>query len=460
MNIDIAIIIGYLLTLLLVGILSSRNLKTINDFAISNIKYGKTIIFITMCASFLGGGFSFGNATEVFKNGIGNIFILCGFSMGQIFVGKYIAIKMDKFKGCISAGDIIGMNYGKIIRIITGILSTLICSGILGAQVSVIGKILNVFIGIPNYIGVILGFGIILVYSTLGGIKANVITNIVQFAILIIGMPLLLIYGLISIGGIGNIIINIPIEYLNIFNNRNIISFISLFITMIIGEMLVPPYIQRLLIGKNSKETSKATIMSGYTSILFFIMTGLIGLIAYVVDPNMNSELAMIELIKKVMPLGISGIIISAMMAIVLSTADSFLNSAAVGAINDVYIPLKGDSVSKLKVVRICNFGIGIFAVLVALFIPNLIEILKFSYSFWAPTILPILIFTILGIRLKDLGVWIGILVGFSSTFIWNVILSNPFDIDGLIIGFLLNVITLVITTIIGNVIFLKVKEK
>jgi len=462
LNIDICIIIIYLLFILLIGLIASKKVNTIDDFAISNVRYGKTVIFITMCCSFLGGGFSFGNATEVFKNGIGNIIALCGFSIGQIFIGKHIATKMDRFQGCISTGNIIGNLYGKSMQIATGILSTIICSGILGAQVSVMGNIFEVFIGVPSYIGVIVGFGIVLIYSTLGGIKADVITDIIQFIVLIIGMPILLIYGLNKIGGIENIINIIPSNYWNIFNNSSVISFVSVFVTLMIGEMLVPPYVQRLLMGKNAKDTSKATIMSGYASIPFFTMTGMIGLIAYVFNPNMNPEYAMTGLIKGVLPVGISGIIISAMMAIVLSTADSFLNSAAVGLINDVYIPIKDGNVSekdRLKIVRSANLIIGIISISVALIIPNLIDILTFSYSFWAPTILPILLLSILGLRLKKIFVWIGIVIGFISTFIWNIVLSNPFDIDGLILGFLLNILTLMFFTLIKSIIFIKIKK-
>lgn len=460
--IDISIIAIYLIVILVIGMISSRKVSSISDFAVSNVKYGKTVIFITMCCSFLGGGFSFGNTAEVYKNGIGNIFALFGFSIGQILIGKYVANRMDKFSGCISTGSIIEKMYGKRMQILTGILSTIICSGILGAQVSVLGNIFEVFIGIPSYIGVIIGFGIVLIYSTMGGIKADIITDIIQFIILIIGMPVLLIFGLNHIGGINGLIQNVPIEFWDIFNNNGVISFFSLFITLMIGEMLVPPYVQRLLMGKNSKETSVATKMSGYASIPFFVITGTIGLIAYVYNSNIDPEYSMIFLIKNVLPVGISGIIVSSMMAIVLSTADSFLNSAAVGLINDVYIPLKKDNINekeRLKVVRITNLIIGIVSVSVALAIPSLIEILTFSYSFWAPTILPILLLTILDFKLKKIGAWFGIIVGIISVFIWNVALLKPYGIDGLIIGFVINIVTSIVITLIGNVIYIKIKR-
>lgn len=461
MNIDALIIIIYLLVILFIGVISSRKLKTIDDFAVSNVKYGKTIIFITMCCSFLGGGFSFGNAAEVYKNGIGNILVLCGFSVGQVFVGKRIAGKIDKFKGCISTGSIIGKMYGTRMQVVTGVLATLICSGILGAQVSVMGSIFQTFFGIPSTLGVICGFGIVLIYSTMGGIKADILTDIVQFVVLIIGIPILVFYGINAAGGIKNVLQSVPIEYFNILNNSNLLWFMSLFFTLMIGEMLVPPYVQRLLIGKNSKDTSSATVTSGYASVIFFILTGLVGLISYKIDNTMEAETVMISLIQKVLPVGLSGLIISAMMAIVLSTADSFLNSAAVSVINDVYLPLKEYTVGekeRLKIVRIANVVIGIVAVTVALNMPRLLDILTFSYSFWAPTILPVLIFTILGYKLNEKAVWCGIVLGSISSTGWNILFQKPYGIDGLIIGLAVNVIVTAIMQIAGKIVVIKAK--
>lgn len=463
MNIDVYIIFGYLILILVIGVVSSRKVKSIDDFALSNVKYGKTVLFITMCCSFLGGGFSFGNATEVYKNGIGNIIVLCGFSLGQVIIGKYVVPKISNFRDCISTGNIIGKVYGKGMQIITGILSTMICAGILAAQVSVMGNIFHTFIGIPSYIGIIVGFGIVLIYSTIGGIKADIVTDIIQFVILIVGLPFLVIYGINEAGGISSIIQNVPNSYWNILNNTNLVAFISSFLTLMIGEMLVPPYVQRLLIGRKTEDTTKATIFSGYASIIFFVVTGNIGLVAFAVDMNMNPDLAMIGIIQRVLPVGLSGVIVSAMMAIVLSTADSFLNSAAVGIVDDVYIPLKDKYVSqkeKLKMARIANILIGVISIIIAMFIPGLLDILTFSYSFWAPTMLPLLIITIIGIRIKKYIALIGVVIGFLTTFIWDIVLLSPYNINGLIIGFVSSMCSITVLKIITDAIFIKFKNK
>ena len=141
----------------------------------------------------------------------------------------------------------------------------------------------------------------------------------------------------------------------------------------------------------------------------------------------------------------------------------SFLNSAAVSVINDVYLPLKQGNVGqkeKLKIVRIANIIIGVIAVLVALLVPRLLDILTLSYSFWAPTLLPILLLSILGLNLSKKAVWIGMISGIGSSVHWNLILNKPYGIDGLIIGFVTNMIITVLLHFSKKVIYVKINSE
>jgi len=173
-----------------------------------------------------------------------------------------------------------GEAYGKTAQIITGLLSVLVCAGILGAQVAAIGYVVQVFLGFPYYIGILFGCMVVVFYSTFGGMRAVILTDVVQFIILSIGMPVLVVFGIQQNGGLESFIVNIPAKNLNILNGMTLTAFSSLFLTFLIGETLVPPYVQRLLIGKDPAVTAKATVISGLYSIPYFIISGLVGLIA------------------------------------------------------------------------------------------------------------------------------------------------------------------------------------
>jgi len=95
---DKIIVILYLLIILVVGLLAGRKVKNLSQFSVAGRSFSSLVIFATLSASFIGGGFSMGNAEKVFLFGIVNIFALWGFSLKEILVAKFIAPRMDNYK--------------------------------------------------------------------------------------------------------------------------------------------------------------------------------------------------------------------------------------------------------------------------------------------------------------------------------------------------------------------------
>lgn len=457
MTIDYIIVIVYLAAVVIIGFATTGKVKSIKDFSLSNNGYGVFALLATLSASFIGGGFSTGNASKVAQFGIGNIVALCGFSVSIILVGSLIAPRIKRFQSAISTGEIMGMSYGKPARIITGIFGMMVCAGILGAQVSAIGYIFNVFLGLPVLYGILIGCGIVILYSTFGGMKAVVATDIIQFVVLGISMPVLLILSLGATGGMNTVIAQTSPDFFNIFNGHTVLGFVSLFLTLALGEILVPPYTQRLLMGRDIKTTAKATVWSGIISVPFFIITGLIGLVGavYFAETGTETNSIMQSIVKAIAPVGVRGFIIAGMLSIVMSSADSFLNSAAVSLVNDVIIPLRKreQQVKRdLMTARLINLGTGVLAVLFAVLIPNVLDVLLFSYNFWCPVILVPLAAALLGVKTKPAAFYSCIIAGAVVTVIWSYVLGNPGGFDGTIAGFIANLgVYIAVTNIAKN---------
>jgi len=183
---DLVIISLYLGGILLFGLWYGRGIKDLGDYAVAGKAYSAPIIFATLSASFIGGGFSMGNAEKVFRFGIMNIVALFGFSLSQILIARFIAPRMGRYEDAISVGDIMEKSYGTKAKIFTGLFALIACAGILGAQIGAMGHIFNVFLEIPKFHGILIGIGIVLIYVTAGGMKSVVGTDIVQFIFLII----------------------------------------------------------------------------------------------------------------------------------------------------------------------------------------------------------------------------------------------------------------------------------
>lgn len=455
MVLDSIVVVVYLLVIAITGILVSRGkIKNIKEFSLSNKKYGVFTLVATLSAAFIGGGFSTGNAAKVAETGIGNILALYGFSLAVILVGKFIVPKMKKFDNISSTGEIMREAYGKKAQIFTGIFAFMVCAGILGAQISAIGYIFNIFLGLKPLYGLFIGTACVLISTSFGGMQSVVATEVIQFIILMIAMPLLLFFSIIKTGEISNIISQVPSQNLNIFNEIGPLGLFSMFVSFAAGESMVPPYVQRLLMGKDLKITSKATVFSGILSIPFFVVTGLIGLvgIVYFQGQNVDNNSIMQSMINAVAPIGIRGILIAGTLSIVMSSASSFLNSASVELVNNVIIPISKNNNSKnsLIIVRTVNIITGIVAMIFAFAVPNVLDILVYSYSFWSPIILVPLIAALIGKNTTPNAFYYSMTSGILSMIIW-ALLSNPLQIDSSVIGIISNFVTFSIITKLEN---------
>jgi solute:Na+ symporter, SSS family len=444
------IIFIYLMAVLIIGVWAGRGVNNMKDYAVASRSFGTMAIFATLSASFIGGGFSMGNAEKVFLVGISNIVALWGFSLKEILVARYIAPNIIHYPHAISVGDIMEPAYGKEARVFAGIFGVILCAGILGAQIGAIGYIFNLFLGISHTVGIIFGLGIVIIYATIGGMKAVVWTDIMQFGVLVVGIPLTLYYGVEYVGGWSEVVAKVPADHLSISTEpKALIALGSLFLTFLLGETLVPPYVQRLLIGKENHHIRKGTLMSGLFSIPFFAATGLIGLVALAMNPSINANLAMPYVIQEALSPLPQGIVIAAIISIIMSSADSFLNAAAIAFSNDIIKPIRKKPLSpelELKMARTITLAVGILAVVFALSIDSILDILIYAYNFWAPTILVPLAAALLGAPLSKYRFIAGATAGIITTIVWSNLLGAPFGIDGLVVGTLANCIAFFVT--------------
>ncbi len=378
-----AIILVYLLLVMGIGIWAGRNIKSLSDYAVAGRSFGAMVIFFTLAASFIGGGFSMGNAERVFLVGVANIVALWGFSFKELWVARYVAPRMGRYSNAISVGDIMAIHYGTVAKVFSGFFGFILCAGILGAQIGATGYVFNVFLGIDRLWGIVIGCGIVITYATLGGMRAVVWTDVVQFIILAIGIPLTLVFGVIQAGGIGAVVEAVPAEHFRLPTEPlAMVALASLFLTFVLGETLVPPYLQRLLIGKNPRQVARGTLYSGLFSIPFFAITGMIGLVALALNPELNPNLAMPYVIQQSLPLVLQGLVAAAVLAIIMSSADSFLNAASICFMNDVIKPLTPpteSSAMNLRLARLVTFVVGILAVVFAVSIESVLDILIYS---------------------------------------------------------------------------------
>ncbi|MEM7589749.1 MAG: hypothetical protein AAF320_06315, partial [Myxococcota bacterium] len=218
-QLDLAIVGIYMVATLAVGIYYGRKTDSFKDFAIGDRKIGTVALFATMFASVIGGSSILGLSGKVFQSGVVFAFIFFGRALGRMFIeSPLIFRRMENcVKDSISPGDILGYFYGKPGKLILGLATVVMYTSYLGLGVHILGYLFEYFLGISFTQGALLGISLVVIYASFGGMRAVASTDALQFAALVIAIPLLAYWGLKTVGGYTPIFAAVPKDHLNLF---------------------------------------------------------------------------------------------------------------------------------------------------------------------------------------------------------------------------------------------------
>src|SRR5215204_6374344 len=441
----------YFALLIVIGVQTIRRIETPEDFAVAGNRIIWPVFFGSLAASFLGGGSSLGNAGETFKDGYVYMFAFFAFAIQTVLVGYFVAPRLKRYANAQTVGDIMENHYGSTARLLTGILSVAVCAGILGAQALAVGTIFNTILGVSTTVGILIGMSIVVLYSTFGGVWAVIQTDMLQFVFLGVFLPVTLIIGLIKVGGPEELMTSVPNAHLSFMGTWTV----SVFLAFLLGETLVPPYTQRAFSTPDPANARKGYMMSGIFAFFFFFVSASIGLVALALYPNIAPDQAVPTVVKNVVPVGLVGLVVAALLAVVMSTASSYLNSIAVVFVKDIYLPFINPNLSasrKVWLERGLSLVVGGAAILFAVSVPSIVDALLYSYALWAPTvIIPLILAVMWGFRSKPAALS-AIVAGGGVAAVWTWVLNEPFGITGLVAGLVVNVVAFaVVYKVVGG---------
>lgn len=206
----------------------------------------------------------------------------------------------------------------------------------------------------------------------------------------------------------------------------------------------MPPYTQRAFAARTPQDSRRGFLVAGIFSLGFYFVTASIGLVATVLYPKATPDQALPTVVSELLPMGLSGIVLAALFAVVMSTADSYLNATAVCFTKDIYVSfIHRDAGARLllTVQRLVTVLVGVAAAFFALAAPSIIDALLISYDLWAPTVVaPLILGVVWGYRSGVAGV-LAIVAGGAAMGTWRWVLHEPYGVSALIVGVAVNIV-------------------
>lgn len=450
--IDVALVLLYLAICLVVGLIKFDQIKNIKDYTLGAKPFTTTVLIATTFSTAISAHKTIGSVGKSYSMGL--VFILSMFliPIGWFIMARLLANNLQFFheKKFLTLGEIMEYWYGKAGRWLTSICAIAFTLGITAGGSIAIGKLFNYFFGIDEALAMILALVIVTVYSVFGGIKAVAITDVFQFLIFFIALPVACAIGYNNIGGYQNIIAQLPESHLTIGDAN-----ISLFIGMA-GFALMPnadiPFIQRALVSSNTSQLKNTFNAVAVLMFPLFMIVALIGVMTYIYNPSIDPDTALYFFIQNYLPSGVIGLMISGILAIVMSTQDSFLNTTSTLIARDVckqIWPHMSDK-TELLVARLSCIVIAAMSVSLLFITDNILDLIWFVANFWDPLIIVPFIGCLIGVRFhKHLFFLVPVIVLIAEVITKCV--TGIFDSRSFTVGIIVSAITLFLIRDRGN---------
>src|SRR3989344_241639 len=188
MTLPIIIIALFFLIILLIGVFERKKL-TIDDYWVNGRKTNKFLLIATISSTFLGVGALISNAGIAFSGGgLATILLLGSFLFYFLIFAKFFAPKIKEFGDKFNAytvPDFLEFRYSKKVRVASLIVNLLIFGLFLALQILGIGVFISSVGGINPLLATIIGGAIIIAYTTVGGLRADIRTDAFQFIIML-----------------------------------------------------------------------------------------------------------------------------------------------------------------------------------------------------------------------------------------------------------------------------------
>ena len=375
----------FLVVTLAVGLWTGRNVRTMKDYALANRSLGVGVLTMTLLATFIAQGDLY-EANYVFlrHEHVGFIYA-CFLPVSFLFVAYVIAPRLAQFKGCLTMGDIMGQIYGRRVQILTGLISFVFCCLAISANLRVLKVLLPQILGIGPELKdwfFLFAAGIVVLYACFGGMRSIAITDVIQFMAAVLVVSLLARFVLYEVEGFKGFYTSWKTHCSNKVTFFSKISFLNAFCWAGFPAILLsPPYLQRMLMAQNKKQL-KAMFQASLAIVLalWISVAGIIALGAVILDSTQRIEhksgLVIVSLINSFFedrPF-IAGLMGAGLVAILMSTIDSFLHAGALAMTNDVLKPLFGGRrwhVYEILYTKLGCFVLGFLSILLVRIFSN-----------------------------------------------------------------------------------------
>ncbi len=467
----------YLIGMLAIGVYAWRLTDDLSDYILGGRKLSPSVTALSAGASDMSGWLLLGLPGAIYLKGLSAGLIGFGLVIGAYLNWKYIAPRLrlftEKFGDALTLPDYFENRFNdqtKILRVVSAavilIFFTFYTASGLVAGATLFNHTFNMEYQMALWIGAL----VIVSYTFLGGFLAVSWTDFVQGLLMLLALVVAPITALYELGGWNQttLIITETKGLLSDYNLLDPFSGLTLIGTLSLlawgfGYVGQPHILARFMAINSVKNVSKARHIAMswmIASLVGSMLTGFVGIAYFQIHPELglsqlesNSEAVFILLAQVLFNPWVSGILLAAILAAVMSTIDSQLLVCSSAITEDFYRNFFRKSATQTELIWVGRVSVLVLA-LVAIFIASnpdarVLSLVSYAWAGLGSSFGPLVILSVFWKRMNKFGAFSGILVGAATVIIWKPMTGGVFDLYEMFPAFVFSLIAIVIVSLL-----------
>ena len=461
MNVEIIVFVVYLLFMLGIGVFFLIRSKGGSDktYFLGGRQMGPWVSALSAGASDMSAWVLMGLPASIYAAGIGQAWIAIGLGIGYTISWLVEAPRLRRFT--IAADDSITipqyltnrfLSKSKALQIICAVIFLVAYTVYAASSIKACGTLFNTVIGMDPTLAMYLAALIIIGYTFLGGFSAVCWTDFFQGMLMLAALLVAPIFALALINGgqAATTMSQLPDGYWNLFTNwKDVLSGLG----WGLGYFGMPHIIVRFMSLRSDKDLKKSAKIGISWTVLILIFSVASGCVGHLLLGELSdSSTVFIQMVRFMFPALISGILLSAILAAAMSTADSQLLASASAFASDVYKPvIRKGKASEKEMLWAGRFVVLIIAIIAVLIASNpnsgtIMGLVENAWGVFGAAFGPAIMLSLFWKRFTFEGAVAGIVVGAVVDIAWLAFLGST-GIYEIIPGFICGLIAAVIAS-------------
>ena len=333
----------YLALSIVIGLVAARQVHTVNDYVTAGRHLPMAVVLAMVFATWFGAETVLGISATFLEQGFrGLISDPLGASLCLVLFGLIFALPLYRMK-LMTLGDFFRIRYDRRVELVISVCIVISYLGWVAAQVTALGLVFNVLSedAISMNAGMMIGAGVVLLYTLFGGMWSVAATTFVQMIVIVVGLLIVAWTASDMAGGFSSVIAKAAAEgrfsFLPSLDFADMLGWIAALVTMALGSIPQQDVFQRVNSSRNETIAVWATTLGGLSYFFFAAVPLFLAYTATIIDPAMtaqlmkdDSQLVLPNLVAKHMPFWIQVVFFGALLSVIMSTASGTLLAPSV----------------------------------------------------------------------------------------------------------------------------------